>query len=93
VKVKGKNQPIKVYELLGLKGETDPALVEKARLFEKGLPLFRARKFAAAIALFKSVVVAHGEDHACENYLERSEGYIKEAPPSDWDGSHALTEK
>ncbi len=93
VKVKGKNQPIRVYELLGLKGETDKALIEKARLFETGLPLFRSRKFAEAVTVFKTVAAKHGEDHACENYIERCEHYMREAPPADWDGSHALTEK
>jgi len=93
VKVKGKNQPIRVYELLGLKGSTDKALIEKARLFETGLPMFRSRKFAEAVTVFKAVISKHGEDHACENYIERCELYIREAPPADWDGSHALTEK
>ena len=93
VKVKGKNQPIRVYELLGLKGETEGALIEKARIFETGLPLFRARRFEEAIAVFRGVAAKYGDDHACENYVERCEGYLKEAPPEDWDGSHALTEK
>lgn len=93
VKVKGKNQPIRVYELLGLKGETDQALIEKARLFETGLPHFRERRFEQAIAIFRGTAAKYGDDHACENYIERCEHYMKEAPPADWDGSHALTEK
>ncbi len=93
VKVKGKNLPIRVFELLGLKGETATDLLEKARLFESGLPLFRTRRFEEAISLFRSVNEKYGEDHACENYIERCEHYMKEAPPADWDGSHALTEK
>jgi len=93
VKVKGKNLPIRVFELLGLKGETDPSLIEKARLFETGLPHFRARRFDAAIAVFRGVAAKYGADQACENYIERCELYIREAPPADWDGSHALTEK
>ena len=93
VKVKGKNQAIRVYELLGLKGGTDVALIEKARLFEMGLPLFRSKRFKEAIAVFRDTVAKHGDDHACENYIERCETYVKEPPPADWDGSHALTEK
>ncbi len=93
VKVKGKNQPIRVFELLGLKGETDRALIEKAKIFETGLPHFRERRFEQAIDVFRGVAAKFGEDHACENYIERCEHYLKEAPPADWDGSHALTEK
>jgi len=93
VKVKGKSEAIRVYELLGLKGETEPALVEKARLFETGLTHFRERRFEEAIAVFRGVAGTFGEDHACEKYIARCELYLKEAPPADWDGSHALTEK
>ncbi|MBI2387873.1 MAG: adenylate/guanylate cyclase domain-containing protein [Elusimicrobia bacterium] len=93
VKVKGKSEAIRVYELLGLKGETEPALIEKARLFESGLAAFRSRRFPAAVEIFTSVVDKYGHDHACENYLERCERYLKEPPPADWDGSNALTEK
>ncbi|MBI2787714.1 MAG: CHASE2 domain-containing protein [Elusimicrobia bacterium] len=93
VKVKGKSEAIRVYELLGLKGETDPALVEKARLFETGLAHFRERRFEEAIAVFRGVAARFGDDHACENYLERCERYKKEPPPAGWDGSNALTEK
>jgi adenylate cyclase len=93
VKVKGKNLPIHVYELLGLKGETSGDLLQKAKLFESGLPLFRARKFEAAIPIFESVLSKFGADHASDEYIERCRHYISEAPPADWDGSHALTEK
>jgi len=92
-KVKGKNLPIHVYELLGLKGETSDDLLRKAKMFESGLPLFRARKFEAAIPVFESVLSTFGADHASDEYIERCKRYIREAPPADWDGSHALTEK
>ena len=93
MKVKGKNLPIHVYELLGLKGETSGELLQKAKLFESGLPLFRTRKFEAAIPIFESVLSKFGADHASDEYIERCRHYIREAPPADWDGSHALTEK
>ncbi|UPT72553.1 MAG: adenylate/guanylate cyclase domain-containing protein [Elusimicrobiota bacterium] len=88
VKVKGKSQPIRVYELLGLKGETDKALLEKARLFESGLPLFRGRKFAEAKAVFQRC-----DDYAGKKYVERCDEYMDSPPPADWDGSNELTEK
>ncbi|MBI4059936.1 MAG: adenylate/guanylate cyclase domain-containing protein [Elusimicrobia bacterium] len=93
VKVKGKNLPIRVYELLGLKGETADELVQKARLFESGLSFFRGRKFDEAVSVFESVISSFGADYASGVYLDRCRAYVKEAPPPDWDGSHALTEK
>ncbi len=93
VKVKGKAQPIRVYELLGLKGETDAALLEKARLFEAGLPLFRKSEFAQAKEAFRAVLAKFPDDHAAKKYVERCEEYEAEPPPKDWDGSNELTEK
>ena len=93
VKVKGKNLPIKVYELLGLKDGTDPTLIKKARFFEAGLVLFRGRKFGEAAAVFQSVIKEFGDDHASDQYIERCHDLTKETPPADWDGSYALTEK
>jgi adenylate cyclase len=93
VKVKGKNVPIRVYELLGLAGDTDPELLEKARLFESGLALYRARKFDEAEAVFTSVLKQYGPDHASDVYIEHSRAHRATPPPPDWDGSHALTEK
>ena len=93
VKVKGKNLPIRVYELLGLKGNTDETLIKRARLFEKGLVLFRSRTFDEAIVVFQSVVKEFGDDHASDAYIERCQTSIKEPPAADWDGSYALTEK
>jgi adenylate cyclase len=93
VKVKGKNLPIRVYELLGLSGETEPRLLEKARVFESGLALYRARKFAEAEAVFAGVLKVFGPDHASDVYLEHCRTRRAEPPPPEWDGSHALTEK
>jgi adenylate cyclase len=93
VKVKGKNQPIRVYELLGLTGETDPRLLEKTREFEEALASFRARKFDAAERAFAAVSAKYGGDHASDTYVGRCRHYREETPPPDWDGSYALTEK
>jgi adenylate cyclase len=93
VMVKGKHQPIRVYELLGLAGETDGRLLKKARAFEAGLTLFRAKKFDEAEAAFAAVPAEFGPDHASDEYVARCRHYRAEPPPSDWDGSYALTEK
>ncbi len=93
VMVKGKHQPIRVYELLGLAGRTDEGLLNKARAFEGGLALFRARKFDEAEAVFAAVLAKFGPDHASDVYVARCRGYRAETPAADWNGSYALTEK
>jgi adenylate cyclase len=89
IQVKGKAVAVRVYELLGLKGETDAAALDKARRFEAALSLFRARKFAEAKKAFE----AFGHEKAAELYVERCDLFISENPPEGWNGSFALTEK
>jgi adenylate cyclase len=91
--VKGKNVPISVFELIGLKGETDAALLKKARCFEEAIALFRGRRFAEAQAAFAAVTAEFGPDHAGDVYAENCRTLNAAPPPPDWDGSRALTEK
>ncbi|MFI5346762.1 MAG: CHASE2 domain-containing protein [Elusimicrobiota bacterium] len=93
VMVKGKHQPIRVYDLLGLAGETDGRLLKKARAFEAALALFRAKFFKEAEASFAAVAAEFGPDHASDVYVARCRHYRAEPPPDDWNGSYALTEK
>jgi adenylate cyclase len=89
LKVKGKNKAVRVYELLGLAGETDAAAIKNARRFEEGLALYRARDFAKAAGIFKELL----PDAAAELYVERCAHFQAEPPPADWDGSYASKEK
>ena len=93
VMVKGKHQPIRVYELLGLAGETDGRLLKKARAFEAALALFRSKDFEKAEAAFAALPTEFGPDRASDEYVARCRHYRAEPPPFDWNGSYALTEK
>jgi adenylate cyclase len=91
IKVKGKKHPVRIFELLGPRGEVDPARLEAARAFERGLEAFRARRFEEALDLFRPA--AAGGDRAARVHLELCERYRKEPPPADWDGSYQMMTK
>jgi adenylate cyclase len=93
IKVKGKDRASAVYELLGLAGSTDPAVLKKARRFEEALALCRARKFTESIASFESYQAEHGKDKAALLHIDRCRAWLAAPPPEGWDGSFALTEK
>jgi adenylate cyclase len=93
VKVKGKNKPIRVFELLGLKGQTDPKLVERSQAFEAALQAYRERRFDEASGMFRAVGTKFGPDGASDTYIERCRFWTGSPPAEDWDGSFALTEK
>ncbi len=93
IKVKGKTRPVRVFELLGLKGGAAPRVLEEARRFEAALALLRARRWAEAAEAFEALRRERPDDHAAELYILRLKAFKDAPPPADWDGSFALTEK
>ncbi len=91
IKVKGKKHPVRIYELLGLKGEVPPERLGRARTFEKGLEAFRARRFEEAREVF--LAAREGGDRAAAPYVELCGRYRAEPPPPDWDGSYQMASK
>ncbi|HSA89176.1 MAG TPA: adenylate/guanylate cyclase domain-containing protein [Burkholderiales bacterium] len=53
LRVVGKTEPVRVYELLGKKGGLDAAMLSLKENFEEGLERYRARDWDAAEAAFK----------------------------------------
>jgi adenylate cyclase len=91
IKVKGKKLPVRIYELLGLKGEVPAGQLEAVRKFEAGLADLRARKFHQAWETFTSL--AQKGDPTSRVYIDICERYMNEAPPADWDGSYQMEHK
>jgi hypothetical protein len=89
IAVKGKDKPVTVYEVIDEKGKADPAWVARARKFEEGLALYRARDFAGARAIFE----ANEVDPPSEVYVERCKLFEAEPPGADWDGVWRMKEK
>ena len=88
IKVKGKKLPVRIYELIGLKGEVSAERMEPVKKFEAALADFRARKFDDAAAAFRAL-----GDVASRIYIELCDRYRKEPPAADWDGSYQMEHK
>ena len=93
IKVKGKTKPVRVYELLALKGAAEAGVLAYARRFEAALTAFRARRWSEAAEAFEALGRERPDDHAVELYILRLKAFQAVPPPADWDGSFALTEK
>jgi adenylate cyclase len=91
--VKGKEQPVRVYEVLEEKGKTPAALLACAAKFTRGLELYRARDFAAAITGFEEALRESPSDKPSLMYIERCRHFLEEPPDADWDGVWRLEEK
>ncbi|MCX7805932.1 MAG: adenylate/guanylate cyclase domain-containing protein, partial [Planctomycetota bacterium] len=93
VVVVGKTQPIRVYELLGAKGELREPWPEVLELFAKARTAYLKREFEKAAGLFAMILDKVPGDGPSEVYLQRCRVYMMKAPPPDWDGTTKLTEK
>jgi adenylate cyclase len=82
--VYGKAEPVAVYELIGLKGETleDPEVYE---LYGRGLKAHRDRDFELALQYWNAALELKPDDGPSLLYKERSEEYLHRPPPADWD--------
>jgi len=87
VKVKGKDQPVRVYEPCCPVDEATPELKEELQLLEQALEAFRTQEFHRAKTLFSQLQQAHSEVYQYTMYLERLQQLEQEPPAADWDGS------
>ena len=100
--VKGRTQPVPIYEIVGLKASLPEGARECIALFEQGLAKHYARDWDGAIALFKQSLIHEpnqpGKTPGVKSnpslvYIHITEGYKAEPPPADWDGVYHMTEK
>ncbi len=94
VVVKGKTQPVAIYEVLDYHTEsTFPGLMNALRHFRDGLTHYRQREWADAGRAFREVLALHAGDFASALYLKRCALMAANPPPPDWDGVWVLADK
>ena len=95
LQVKGKTEPVKVYELIATMEKGVSEDMEKVlEYYNQGLDLYKNRKWDDAIAKFKSALSVNGsEDSPSEAYVERCEEYKESPPPDNWQGEYIMTSK
>ena len=87
ITVKGRSAPLKIFELLQVKGSArDGALQEFLSLYGDGLTLYRERRWDEAKAKFEQVLWSRPYDYPSRLYIERATHYALNPPPPGWDG-------
>ena len=84
VKVKGKDEPITIFEPLGLEGEVASALLEEVSGWQLALQAYRSREFLEALAKLKLLRSQWG-DKPMYDWLETAcQDCIDNPPAKDW---------
>ncbi|MEE9312137.1 MAG: adenylate/guanylate cyclase domain-containing protein, partial [Planctomycetota bacterium] len=95
--VKGKTEPVEVFELLGEK-EVPEFIIDLSKDFSKGIELFRAKEFVEALKSFNAAAknepkVDANEINPSKLYIHRCEDMIATPPDEGWDGVYVKTSK
>ncbi len=89
VRVVGKTQPVRIYELLALKENFSTEKFKWLKIFNEAWRAYENRDFVQALRLFSSLP----EDDLIRLYIRRCHEFMISPPPPDWDGVFILKEK
>jgi adenylate cyclase len=92
VRVKGKRQAVRIFEILGLASEREqwaPLL----DLFAAGLAAYRKRRWGEAVTALNAVLAAYPHDGPAMLYLERCRAMLETPPAAEWDAVTVMEAK
>jgi adenylate cyclase len=86
LRVAGKLEPVKVYELLGVADELAAGDRQRIQAYEVGLARYRAQDWVAAEAAFRDCLAGAPDDRPSEVMLARIAAFRVTPPEAGWDG-------
>ncbi len=94
VVVKGKRQPVAIYEVLDYHTpETFPNLMEAVNYWNSGLGYYRQGDWDRAIRAFREAAAINVNDKLPPMYVERCQYLMKNPPGGDWTGVWVMKAK
>lgn len=94
LRVKGKTEPVKVYELLGTK---DHRITDKKQqvldIFNKGFENYLQQNWENAMNYFQQALKIDPMDGPSITYIRRCEAFLQNPPGKDWDGVFTMQTK
>lgn len=94
VVVKGKTEPVGVFEVLDFYDDEEfPNVMEVLGHFNTGVTQYRKQEFEKAIASFQQAATVNPNDRLCEIYQERCRYLMENHPGDDWDGVWVMQSK
>ena len=92
IRVKGKLQPVTIYEILGPRAKENSG-EELVALFGVAREAYTHRDWRAAQSAWEAILERWPDDGPSRVFLARCEEYIAEEPPVEWDGVYAMKHK
>jgi adenylate cyclase len=92
IRVKGKLQPVTIYEILGPDAKENGG-AELVAQFGAAREAYKHRDWRSAQAGWAAILERWPDDGPSRVFLTRCEEYIAEEPPGEWDGVYAMKHK
>jgi len=86
VRVKGKDEPVMIFEPICELGQEDKSIKDELKLYRETLKLYRAQNWDLAEMQFINLQQMYPERYLYRMYLERITYYRQNPPGADWDG-------
>ncbi len=98
IRVKGKLQPVTIYELIGRAGQnsvygTPEDAHARISLFQQARELYGMRQWAEAQKAFQIILDKWPDEGPSRTYWKRCQDYLFDEPSSGWDGVFTMTHK
>lgn len=93
VVVKGKTEPVPIYELVATKGNITSVDADFLEMFSKAVGSYIEKDWARAILRFERLLKSQPDDYACKLFIERAKEFERHPPAADWAGEYVHTRK
>jgi adenylate cyclase len=98
IRVKGKLQPVAIYELISRAAENSvhgapDEVRHRLDLFRQAHERYRKRRWEDAQKSFQGILDKWPDDGPSRAYWMRCQKYLFDEPPSGWDGVFTMTHK
>lgn len=93
VQVKGKDEPVAIYEPFGLEGEVEETRLDEIKLWNQALRFYRAQDWDKAELQLINLKKVSPRPYLYDVFLERIAGYRASPPDSAWNGVHKFETK
>jgi adenylate cyclase len=79
IEVKGKNLPVRIFELISRKEDVSTDKIELVELYNQGLKYYQDKKWRDALDIFEKVLSTYSADGPSEFYKSRCESIISDS--------------
>jgi adenylate cyclase len=93
IRVKGKLQPVVIYELVAFSSDLTAEMQTLLDRFCEARELYRQRRWLEAQTAFQSILDQWPNDGPARAYWKRCQEYLFDEPSTNWDGVFTMTHK